>query len=170
MADIERLIEAIRERVREGFTNRGPAGGDLSLALRHFRSRFATWSIDIPSEDVRLRRAGFLQQEGWLIQYQFGRSGKTEYLDYHASHPMAGNEHVRLYASGGKRRMAAVVWSFLSSGEPEDEARKQRAFYKRNRRIARMLIAKGFDKATMNDFLSVGPADTGSERDVEDNA
>jgi hypothetical protein len=72
---------------------------------------------------------------------------------------MAGDEHVRLYASGGRRELATIAWSFLSSGEPDDVARKQRAFFRRNRRIARMLVRKGFNKATMNDVLAVGRSD-----------
>lgn len=35
----------------------------MEEALRHFRDRFATWGIDLPAEDVRLRRAGFVQRE-----------------------------------------------------------------------------------------------------------
>jgi len=54
--------------------------------------------------------------------------------------------------------LATIAWSFLSSGEPDDLARKQRAFFRRNWRIARMLVAKGFNKATMNDQSAVGLA------------
>ncbi len=163
LASIERLIQAIRERVEASSTSDAEPWESLDAALRNFEARFANWEIALPPGDVRLRRAGFLQVHGWLIQYQFGRSGKTEYLDYYASHHMAGDEHVRLYASGGRRRLATIAWSYFTSDDPVEALKRERAFFRRNRRVARVLIAKGFNKATMNDVLATGPLDAADD-------
>ncbi|HPR63342.1 MAG TPA: hypothetical protein PK014_03905 [Thermoanaerobaculia bacterium] len=123
---------------------------------RNFEREFKRWKLELPEEDLRLRRSGFIQQEGWLIQYVFGRNRFGEYLDYYACHRMTDDEHVRLYESGRRQYLSALGGMYVTSQDPVDAARLEKAFLRRNRRIARKLVAKGFDRFTINMMLHAG--------------
>ena len=121
-----------------------------------FRKDFATWGLDLPSATFPSRRSGFIHAQGWLIQYVFGRNRSGEYLDYYATHRMTDDSHVRLYASGRRQNLMALVSMFFTSEDPKEAARLEAAYYRRNRRIARSLVTKGFDKFTINMGLHAG--------------
>ena len=121
-----------------------------------FRQDFENWGLELPAADLRRRRLGYIQSQGWLIQYAFDRNRSGEYLDYYASHRMTDDRHVRLYASGRRQRLAALASMCLSSENPKEAARLEVAYYRRNRRIARSLTAKGFGKFTLNMALHAG--------------
>lgn len=128
----------------------------MEHAVRCFAERFEHWSIAIPAADVQARRAGHIQQLGWLIQYCFGTSERGEYLDYYATHRMAGDSHVRHYADGGHEELEALQSGMPWSPDPREAAEYERAHYERNRQIAEQLVAKGFDRFTLNMELQAG--------------
>lgn len=123
-----------------------------------FRRDFANWSLEIPVADLNARRAGFIHTQGWLIQYVFGQNRMGQYLDYYASHRMTTDSHVRLYANGRRQRLAVIAGMYFTSEDPQKAAELEAAYYRRNRRIARVLAAKGFDKLTINMSLHAGLA------------
>lgn len=124
-----------------------------------FRRDFAHWGLALPENAVRERRPGFIHEGGWLIQYTFGRNRHGEYLDYYATHRMTDDQHVRLYATGRRQALAALTSAFLTSADPNQARRLEAAYYRRNRRVARQLVAKGFDKFTLNMSLHAGLAE-----------
>jgi hypothetical protein len=133
---------------------------DIERVADVFRRDFANWSLELPAEDVRWLRPGFIHSQGWLIQYAFGRNHYGEYLDYYASHRMTDDRHVRLYANGRRQHLAALASMFFTSPDPKEAARREAAYFRRNRRLARALVAKGFDKLTINMALHAGIEDT----------
>ncbi len=122
-----------------------------------FKTDFARWDLEIPPELLASHQPGFIQSAGWLIQFKFGHNSHGEYLDYYASHRMAGDSHIRIHASGRRQRLAALDEFFINSPDPLENQRLEAAYYRRNRRIARQLAAKGFDKFTLNMFLQTSP-------------
>jgi hypothetical protein len=123
-----------------------------------FRHDFTNLGFEIPSADLQSRRAGFIHAKGWLVQYVFGRNRFGEFLDYYVTHRMASDSHVRLYANGRRQYLAVIVWLCPWSEDPREAARLEAAFTRKNRRIARSLVAKGFNKFTMNMSLRAGLA------------
>ena len=120
-----------------------------------FANRFRTWKLELAARALRDRSAGFIQAEGWLIQYAFGRNEHGEYLDYYATHRMAGDSHSRLYATGECEDLPALSTCHMTSDDPLEARRLEQEFYERNRRIAKELAEKGFNKFTINMMLSV---------------
>ncbi len=120
-----------------------------------FRKRFRTWKLELPARALLDRRPGFFQAEGWLIQYAFGRNEQGDYLDYYATHRMAGDSHLRLYATGECEDLPALSTSHLTSDDPVEARRLEQEFYERNRTIANELGEKGFNKFTINMMLSM---------------
>lgn len=121
-----------------------------------FHEQFANWGLELPAAILRKRRSGFIQSQGWLIQYAFGRNRFGEYVDYYASHRMTNDRHVRLYVSGRRQHLAALASMYPTSEDPKKAARAEAAYLRRNRRIARSLVDKGFSKFTINMALQSG--------------
>jgi hypothetical protein len=69
----------------------------MNQIAQAFKTEFAHWGLEIPPELLAARKAGFIQSEGWLIQFLFGKDARGEYMDYYASHRMTSDSHVRLY-------------------------------------------------------------------------
>ena len=124
---------------------------------RIFASTFARWKLRIPEDDLAREKAGFIQREGWLVQYCFGRDEKGGYLDYYAAHRMTSDDHVRIREDGSVENLPTMR-EFCVIPEGGDESEAQKRFYDANRRIAEMLVAKGFDKFTINMALVAGLA------------
>jgi hypothetical protein len=133
---------------------------------RAFQADFAHWGIEIPPASLASREPGFIQAAGWLIQFTFGRNSRGEYLDYYASHRITDDSHVRLYATGRRQHLASLAGFFLTSLDPTEAKHLEAAYLRRNRRIARKLATKGFDKFTVNMLLHAGLA--GNDADAED--
>jgi hypothetical protein len=111
---------------------------------RVFNSTFARWKLRIPGENLAREKAGFIQKEGWLVQYGFGRDEKGGYLDYYAAHRMTNDDHVRIREDGSREYLETMrELCVIPEGGDEEEAR--RSFYEANRRVAEALVAKGFD-------------------------
>jgi hypothetical protein len=121
-----------------------------------FRKRFAAWGLALPEADIGSRQPGYLPEAGWLVQYTFGRNRGGEYLDYYASHRMTDDEHVRLYDSGRIQYLATIRSAFFTSLDLGEAHQLELAYLRRNRRVARQLVVKGFNKFTLNGLLRAG--------------
>jgi hypothetical protein len=122
-----------------------------------FRTEFARWGLEIPRKALTSRTPGFIHDAGWLIQFTFGRDSRGEFLDYYSTHRFAGDDHVRLYDSGRRQRLAALHTFYVTrSDDPVEAERAESEYFRKNRRIARQLAAKGFDKFTLNMALHAG--------------
>lgn len=127
-----------------------------------FAKRFAHWDITLPDKRARERSGGHIEKSGWVIQFCFGRDDKGEFLDYYASHRMTEDEHVRLYADGSTSELPALIGLHLTSNDPVEAQRLEHEYYETNRKIAEGLVAKGFERFTLNMALHAGmdrPAD-----------
>ncbi len=142
-------MSGFREHVRRVNTER---------ISRVFASTFSRWKLRIPREDLEREKAGFIQKEGWLVQYCFGRDEKGGYLDYYAAHRMTSDDHVRIREDGSQESLPAMIeLCVIPEGGDDGEARER--FYEANRKVAEMLVAKGFDKFTINMALVAGLVD-----------
>jgi hypothetical protein len=63
---------------------------------RVFASTFARWKLRIPEENLAREKAGFIQKEGWLVQYGFGHDETGGYLDYYAARRMTSDDHINM--------------------------------------------------------------------------
>lgn len=117
---------------------------DLTKIVTMFNRRYAHWSIQLPPEDIALRRRGRILQAGWTIWYLFGADEQGEYLDVYASHRMTCDRHDRLRDTGAVESLPALESFYLVADDPAETQRQADAFYAENQRIAAMLEAKGF--------------------------
>ena len=101
-----------------------------------FGKYFAHWGIQLPAEAVVKRERGELVQAGWSVRWLFGTDDDGEFLDFYAVHRMTNDRHVRIRENGEMVHLEAMA-DFMVVGK-EDE------YYRRNRRVARMLKRKGF--------------------------
>ena len=109
-----------------------------------FNATFSHWDIRLPPDALANRSRGKIVKAGWAIWYLFGSDEKGEYLDYYASHRMTYDEHVRIYASGEYESLPAIQSARITSQHPEGHATLEAEQHAENRRIAKMLEAKGF--------------------------
>ena len=130
----------------------------MNRIAQAFREDFSNWGLEIPPESLASRTPGVIQASGWLIQFTFGRDSRGEYLDYYASHRMTDDSHVRLYETGRRQHLSSLASFFVTSSDPIEAKRSEAAYHRRNRRIARQLAAKGFEKFTINMALHAGLA------------
>jgi len=109
-----------------------------------FDERFRPWGIELPAENLAVRRRGKICSRGWAIWYLFGQDEKGEYLDYYASHRMTDDVHVRVYSDGSTESLPAIQGMRIASDDPEEDARLEAEYRAKNKRIVAMLEAKGF--------------------------
>ncbi len=128
----------------------------MNRIAQAFRADFANWGLEIPPEALASREPGSIQAAGWLIQFTFGRDSRGEYLDYYASHRMTDDSHVRLYETGRRQRLASIAGMYVTSSDPGEARRLEAAYLRRNKRVARKLATKGFNKFSINMLLQSG--------------
>jgi len=128
----------------------------MNLIADTFAKRFAHWKINLPEEDIKARRGGYIQNAGWLIQYCFGKNETGEYLDYYAAHRMTDDSHVRIYQDGHEESLPALSTFLLLSDDPIEAKRLEDEYEEHNSKVVEMLNEKGFDKFTINMFLHAG--------------
>lgn len=109
---------------------------DLSNIGSRFARYFAHWGIELPEIAVAGRKRGELFQAGWSVRWLFGFDEKGEYLDFYAVHRMTNDRHLRIHENGEVTELEALSELILVGNEKE--------YYARNRRVGRMLKAKGF--------------------------
>lgn len=128
----------------------------MKLIAETFNQRFSHWEITLPEEDFKERCSGHVQKAGWLIQYCFGKDDEGEYLDYYAAHRMTDDSHIRIRFDGSQEALPALhSWLFLSD-DPVEAKRLEDEHDRHNSEVVNMLFEKGFDKFTINMFLSAG--------------
>lgn len=110
----------------------------------HFSQSFKVWRIQLPREAVENRQRGKIVKAGWTIWYLFGSDDDGEYLDYHSSHRMTNDSHVRIYADGRVVGLESLWEMRKSSDDPDEDARLKAEFWEHNERVARLLEEKGF--------------------------
>ena len=110
-----------------------------------FAKSFAHWDITLPEEDIKDKRNGHIQSEGWLIQYCFGKDENGEYLDYYATHKMTDDSHIRIYADGTQETLPTLSRPLQHNDDPTKQLQEEH-------NLKEMLIRKGFDKFTINMF------------------
>jgi hypothetical protein len=128
----------------------------MNQIAQAFRADFANWGLEIPPEALASREPGFIQAAGWLIQFTFGRDSRGEYIDYYASHRMTYDSHVRLYETGRRQRLASIAGMYATSSDHGEARRLEAVYLRRNKRVARKLAAKGFNKFSINMLLYAG--------------
>jgi len=132
------------------------SGGLADSVATRFAEAFRRWRIELPAADVVARRAGFIAEQGWLIQYCFGRDEVGEYLDYYAAHRMTNDSHERIYETGEVVGLPALYDMRLCSDDPDEDRRLEQEYMRHNREVAQTLFEKGFDRFTMNMALHAG--------------
>lgn len=109
------------------------------LAIKaSFDEQYQRWQITLPLDDLRNRRAGSIHQQGWTINYRFGREGKREFLDYFASHRMTNDTLNRIWEDG-MAELLGYCQEFYLAGDGEAE----RAYFEHNRQFYQMVKEKG---------------------------
>lgn len=113
-----------------------------------FNETFAHWGIRLPPENLRERKRGKINEEGWTIWFLFGEDDDGEYLDYYAMHRMTNDRHVRLHADGRATWLEALPeglsFAFDPKEGPEAEERARQKYWSESERISRLLDEKGF--------------------------
>lgn len=113
------------------------SAAELSIIRSRFARYFAHWGIELPERAVAERKRGELLQAGWSVRWLLGSDDKGEYLDFYARHRMTNDRHLRLHENGEVTGLEAL-W------DPLVPVGKEAEYYARNRRVGRMLKAKGF--------------------------
>jgi hypothetical protein len=103
-----------------------------------FDERYRRWQISLPLDDLRNRRAGSIHQQGWTINYCFGRDGEREFLDYFASHRMTNDTLNRIWEDG-TAELLGYCQEFYLAGDEE----AKRAYLEHNRQFYQMVEEKG---------------------------
>ncbi len=119
-----------------------------------FAERFKCSSLRLPRKALTTRARGVIMKKGWLIQYLFGKDERGEYLDYYSYHRFSDGDHLRIRADGSTEQlefMGSMI--FFDRDDPEGQKKAEEEFYRENRRIARMLLEKGFDRFSVNMVL-----------------
>ena len=109
-----------------------------------FNEFFSTWGIRLPPEAMAHRQRGRILQAGWVVWYLFAVDDQGEYLDFYATHRMAGDHHRRLRANGGRECLPTLQMMYATSADPEEAQRLADAFFAEIQRVADLLAAKGF--------------------------
>ncbi len=110
-----------------------------------FNQRFAHWNITLSDEVMSQRVRGKIVKAGWCIWFLFGTDEAGDYLDYYASHRMAGgDDHIRIRMDGSEESLPAIASIHLTSEDPVEAQRLEKEFLAENQRISEMLNEKGF--------------------------
>ena len=124
--------------------NRSFKGKTMASIETRFNSHFKYCEIELPADTVANRRRGEIVQRGWTIWYLVGSDKEGEYLDYYASHRMAGDRHVRLHTNGAETWLPAYEEMRITSDDPQEDEQLENEFWEFNGRVTQELEAKGF--------------------------
>lgn len=115
------------------------AEGDGILRIKEaFDERFGSWDISLATGDCLKRRAGTIQSQGWMINYQFGNEQGREFLDYFSRHRMTNDTLERIWDDGSVEVLGDCQEFFLA-----DDPEAEQAYYEHNRRFYEMVREKG---------------------------
>src|SRR5688500_4841682 len=85
-----------------------------------FEQRFERWQIQLPSDDLANHRNGSIRQQGWLINYRFGREDNRDFLEYFASHRLTNDTFNRIWQDG-TAEIIGYCQEFFLADNPEAE-------------------------------------------------
>jgi len=122
---------------------------------KEFEEYFSYWEIELPDKNLNERLNGYLKKSGWLIQYCFGIENGMEYLDFYASHRMTNDRHVRIYENGETEDLPSF-WNYYVI---DSDGQGKKEYEENNKKVAKMLMQKGFDKFTINMVIQSGMLD-----------
>jgi hypothetical protein len=103
-----------------------------------FDWRFATWQIQLPEEDLRLRRGGSITKNGWTINYRFGKNAGADFLKFFASHRMT-NDTLNRIDSDGREVLLGYCQEFFQA----NNERAQEESYRHNREFLAAVEERG---------------------------
>jgi hypothetical protein len=121
-----------------------------------FEEMFKDWEIKIPDENYKTKEAGYVQKDGWLIQYCFGKEDDKEYMDVFSEHRMTSPDHFRLYENGDKKDLPIYQTVYAVDKDPEKTEKNKKEYYEYNEKVAQQLIDKGFNRFTINSSIMAG--------------
>jgi hypothetical protein len=100
---------------------------------RLFDKRFEHWKIQLPGADVKARKRGSIQKNGWRISYRFGHKGAMGFLEFYAGHRMTNDTLNRIYEDGKTELVDAVQEFFVidKPGAEQEMVENNRKFYNR---------------------------------------
>jgi hypothetical protein len=137
--------------------NVGLSNSNMETIKNIFEHIYKNWNIILPKGKIEKRENGFIQKDGWLIQFCFGIEDGKEYMDYYSSHRMAGDAHERIYENGERKDLSYFLIGYaIDKDDPEQTKINEEKYYEHNRRTAKELINKGFNKFTINMALETG--------------
>jgi hypothetical protein len=103
-----------------------------------FDQRFQRWLIRLPLDDLENRRSGSIQEQGWLINYRFGREENQDFLEYFASHRMTNDTLNRIWDDGTLEVIGYCQEFYLA-----DNQDAQQAYLDHNRRFYQQVKESG---------------------------
>lgn len=135
-----------------------------------FNKSFSHWQIALPNDIESRTRQGQIVKEGWTIKFLLGEDCHGKFLDYYAAHRMTNDRHVRIRSDGTIEVLAALMEMRRVHEDPEEDARSERKWYKKNREIMAGLEEKGFGLTgtehpsfQINSYLATHEMDQDSE-------
>lgn len=111
---------------------------------RRFRRTFTSWGIALAPEDVEAGRRGKTVEGGWDVWYLFGEDERGAYFD---SHRMTDDRHARVREDGSVEHLPTIDTFRIAPQNPREDSRLGAEYLEHNRRVGRMLRAKGFGVA-----------------------
>lgn len=135
-----------------------------------FNKSFSHWKIALPSDIESRTKQGQIVKEGWTIKFLLGEDCDGKYLDYYAGHRMTNDRHVRIRSDGTVEVLPALMEIRWVHEDPEEDAKSEREWHKKNRKIMAALEEKGFGLTgtehpsfQINTYLSTHEMDQDSE-------
>jgi hypothetical protein len=123
---------------------------------QEFEKIYRNWDIVLPEDDYKNKKNGFIQKEGWLIQYCFGQEDDNNYMDIYAEHRMTSPHHTRIYENGEIKQLSNYKIIYIIDDDPKITQRNKMELEEHNRKIAQELIEKGFNRFTVNGAILAG--------------
>jgi hypothetical protein len=96
-----------------------------------FDRQFERWQIQLSPDNIETRRSGSIQQQGWLINYRFGREANRDFLEYFASHRLTNDTLNRIWDDGTAELIGYCQEFFLANNQEAEQAYTEhnRRFY-----------------------------------------
>ena len=121
-----------------------------------FEEMYSHWEIILPEDDYKNKKRGFIQKNGWLIQYCFGLEDDKNYMDIYAEHRMTDPAHERIYEDGDIKELSHYELGYTIDKDPKVTQKNKIKFKEHNRKVAQELIEKGFNRFTINRSILAG--------------
>ncbi|MXW52508.1 MAG: hypothetical protein F4X44_08100 [Gammaproteobacteria bacterium] len=141
-----------------------------------FNKKFSHWQIALPDDIENRTKHGQIVEAGWTVKFLFGEDCHGKFLDYYSAHRMTNDSHVRIRSDGTVEVLPALMEIRWVHEDPEEDARLEREWYKKNREIMTALEQKGFGLTgsehpsfLINTHLSTHKVDLDSEDSTIDN-